>query len=111
MFDRIREYINEKKRGTRKELYNSALNSTLSRTFSTSLSTFFVLLAIFIFGGEVVRGFVFALLIGVVVGTYSSLFIATPVVYDSIKQKDLVTPEDNKKQYLGGKKKDKKNKK
>jgi SecD/SecF fusion protein len=61
-----------------------ALNSTLSRTFSTSLSTFFVLLMIFLFGGEVIRGFTFAMLIGVVVGTYSSLFIATPVVYDTI---------------------------
>jgi SecD/SecF fusion protein len=49
------------------------------------MSTFFVILAIFIFGGDVIRGFIFALLIGVVVGTYSSLFIATPVVYDTIK--------------------------
>jgi SecD/SecF fusion protein len=107
VFDRIREYITEKRRGDRKELYNSALNSTLSRTFSTSLSTFFVLLAIFIFGGEVIRGFVFALLIGVVVGTYSSLFIATPVVYDSIKGQDDVK-EETTKQYLGGKKSKKK---
>ncbi len=112
VFDRIREYVNEKRRGTRKELYNSALNSTLSRTFSTSLSTFFVLLAIFIFGGEVIRGFVFALLIGVVVGTYSSLFIATPVVYDGIKkQDDTPVEEKHRKQYLGGKKKDKQKKK
>jgi SecD/SecF fusion protein len=107
VFDRIREYIREHKRGDRKELYNSALNSTISRTFSTSLSTFFVLLAIFIFGGEVIRGFVFALLIGVVVGTYSSLFIATPVVFDTIKSQDAVKEEATK-QYLGGKKKDKK---
>ncbi len=107
VFDRIREYINEKKRGSRKELYNSALNSTLSRTFSTSLSTFFVLLAIFIFGGTVIRGFVFALLIGVVVGTYSSLFIATPIVFDTIKKQEDVK-EDVTKQYLGGKKKDRK---
>jgi len=61
-----------------------ALNSTLSRTFSTSISTFVVLLTIFIFGGEVIRGFIFALLIGVIVGTYSSLFIATPLVYDTV---------------------------
>ena len=73
------------KKRERKEIFNTALNSTLSRTFSTSLSTFFVLLTIFIFGGDVIRGFAFALLIGVVVGTYSSLFIATPVVYDTIK--------------------------
>jgi len=107
IFDRIREYVNEHKRGTRTEIYNAALNSTLSRTFSTSFSTFIVLLAIFIFGGEVIRGFIFALLIGVFVGTYSSLFIATPIVFDTIKVQDKVKDESTK-QYLGGKKKDKK---
>jgi len=85
VFDRIREYVGLQKKRERKEIFNTALNSTLSRTFSTSLSTFFVLLTIFIFGGDVIRGFTFALLLGVVVGTYSSLFIATPVVYDTIK--------------------------
>ena len=84
VFDRIREYVGLQKRRERKEIFNTALNSTLSRTFSTSLSTFFVILAIFLFGGDVIRGFTFALLIGIVVGTYSSLFIATPVVYDTI---------------------------
>jgi len=84
IFDRIREYLGLHPKEDKSTLYNLALNSTLSRTFSTSLSTFFVLLAIFIFGGEVIRGFIFALLIGIVVGTYSSLFIATPVVYDTI---------------------------
>jgi SecD/SecF fusion protein len=64
---------------------NTALNSTISRTFSTSLSTFVVLLAIFLFGGESIKGFTFALLIGVLVGTYSSLFIATPIVFDTVK--------------------------
>ena len=86
VFDRIREYIGLYPKRDRTEIMNMALNSTLSRTFSTSLSTFVVLLAIFIFGGEVIRGFTFALLIGVVVGTYSSLFIATPVVYDTVKR-------------------------
>ncbi len=86
VFDRIREFVGLQKKRERREIFNTALNSTLSRTFSTSLSTFFVLLAIFIFGGEVIRGFTFALLIGVVVGTYSSLFIATPLVYDTIKK-------------------------
>ncbi len=85
VFDRIREYVGLQKKRERKDIFNTALNSTLSRTFSTSLSTFFVLLAIFIFGGDVIRGFIFALLLGVVVGTYSSLFIATPVVYDTVK--------------------------
>ncbi len=84
VFDRIREYVGLYRKRERAEIINLALNSTLSRTFSTSLSTFFVLLMIFLFGGEVIRGFTFALLIGVLVGTYSSLFIATPVVYDSI---------------------------
>ncbi len=84
VFDRIREYVGLYRKRDREEIINLALNSTLSRTFSTSLSTFFVLFVIFLFGGEVIRGFTFALLIGVVVGTYSSLFIATPVVYDTI---------------------------
>jgi SecD/SecF fusion protein len=86
VFDRIREYVGLQKKRERREIFNTALNSTLSRTFSTSLSTFFVILAIFIFGGDVIRGFTFALLIGIVVGTYSSLFIATPIVYDTIKK-------------------------
>ncbi len=90
VFDRIREYVGLQKKRERKAIFNTALNSTLSRTFSTSLSTFFVLLAIFIFGGDVIRGFTFALLIGVVVGTYSSLFIATPVVYDTIKGDETI---------------------
>ncbi|MBN1597923.1 MAG: protein translocase subunit SecDF [Bacteroidales bacterium] len=88
IFDRIREYIHLYPKRDRKEIMNMALNSTLSRTFSTSFSTFIVLLAIFVFGGEVIRGFVFALLIGVVVGTYSSLFVATPVVFDSTKKSE-----------------------
>jgi len=88
VFDRIREYVSLYRKRDRSEIINLALNSTISRTFSTSLSTFFVLLAIFIFGGEVIRGFTFALLIGVVVGTYSSLFIATPVVYDTIMKSE-----------------------
>ena len=87
VFDRIREYLRTHSR--RKEMttvVNEALNSTLSRTVNTSLTTFFVLLVIFLFGGEVIRGFMFALLIGVVVGTYSSLFIATPLMMDTSKK-------------------------
>jgi SecD/SecF fusion protein len=87
VFDRIREYVTLYPKRDRHSILNGALNSTLSRTFSTSLSTFLVLLTIFILGGEVIRGFVFALLVGVVVGTYSSLFIATPVVYDTVHKK------------------------
>jgi SecD/SecF fusion protein len=64
------------------ELANSALNSTFGRTINTSMTIFVVLLAIFIFGGETIRGFSFALLIGIVIGTYSSLFVATPIYVD-----------------------------
>ena len=69
------------------ELINSSLNSTLSRTINTSLTTFVVLLIIFIFGGEVIRGFMFALMVGVMVGTYSSLFVASPIMLDTLKKK------------------------
>ena len=86
VFDRIREYMGIYRKRERAEIMNLALNSTLSRTFSTSLSTFIVLLSVFVFGGEVIRGFAFALLIGIIVGTYSSLFIATPVVFDTIRK-------------------------
>jgi len=85
VFDRIREYIVLHKRDEQKEVINKALNSTLSRTLNTSLTTFVVLLVIFIFGGESIRGFSFALMIGVVVGTYSSIYIATPAVIDLSK--------------------------
>ena len=82
IFDRVREYNGLYPKRERHININDALNNTLSRTFSTSMSTFVVLLAIFIFGGETIRGFVFALLMGVIVGTYSSLFIASPIAYD-----------------------------
>ncbi|MBQ2189563.1 MAG: protein translocase subunit SecDF [Paludibacteraceae bacterium] len=82
IFDRVREYNTLYLKREKKVNINDALNNTLSRTFSTSMSTFVVLLAIFVFGGETIRGFVFALLMGVIVGTYSSLFIASPIAYD-----------------------------
>ncbi|MBI9060419.1 MAG: protein translocase subunit SecDF [Marinilabiliaceae bacterium] len=87
VFDRIREYLGLYPKRNRDEVVNSALNSTISRTMNTSLTTFVVLLVIFLFGGEVIRGFVFALMIGVLVGTYSSLFIATPVAHNLINKK------------------------
>ncbi len=86
VFDRIREFLNSYKKREMEEVVNDALNSTLSRTINTSLSTFFVLMMIFIFGGEVIRGFAFALMIGVAVGTYSSLCVATPIVVDLTKK-------------------------
>ncbi len=85
VFDRIREIIGEKGwRGG--DNINLALNSTLSRTLNTSMTTLVVLLAIFIFGGESLRGFMFAMIVGIIVGTYSSLFIATPVMYDTLSK-------------------------
>ena len=89
VFDRIREYVNEHPKWSFNTTVDSALNSTLSRTLNTSLTTLIVLLAIFIFGGESIRGFMFALIIGVLVGTYSSVFIATPVMYDTQMHKEV----------------------
>lgn len=82
IFDRIREYNGLYPKREKSENINLALNSTLSRTFSTSMSTFVVLFAIFCFGGASIRGFVFALLLGVIIGTYSSLFIASPIAFE-----------------------------
>lgn len=87
VFDRIREFRNDHKSQEVGSVINDALNSTLSRTVLTSLTIFLVLLAIFIFGGEVIRGFSFALLMGIVIGTYSSLCVATPIVVDLRRRK------------------------
>ena len=89
IFDRVREYNRLYPKRAREENINAALNNTLSRTFSTSMSTFVVLLAIFCFGGETIRGFVFALLMGVIVGTYSSVFIASPIAFDIQRARQL----------------------
>lgn len=86
VFDRIREYMKLHPKRNREQNTDEAVNSTLRRTFSTSLSTFVVLLAIFLFGGATIRGFTFSLLIGVIVGTYSSLFVATPITYEFQKR-------------------------
>jgi SecD/SecF fusion protein len=88
VFDRIREYLDYNSSPDFKGLVNKALNTTLSRTINTSATTLVVLIAIFIFGGETIRGFVFAILVGILVGTYSSLFIATPVMADAIGKKE-----------------------
>ena len=87
VFDRIREFFRIHKSWDNETTVNTALNSTLSRTLNTSLTTLIVLTAIFIFGGESIRGFMFALIIGVMVGTYSSVFIATPIMFDSYSKK------------------------
>jgi len=88
IFDRIREYRKLYPKRGLKENINLAVNSTLSRTVNTSGTTLVVLLAIFLFGGEVIRGFIFALMFGVIIGTLSSIFIATPISYDLITKKN-----------------------
>ena len=84
VFDRVREYLGGKAKGNFNSIVNQSINSTMSRTINTSLTMILVLLIMFVFGGESIRGFIFAMLIGIVVGTYSSLFIATPVLVDTI---------------------------
>ncbi|MFC6097739.1 protein translocase subunit SecDF [Flavobacterium qiangtangense] len=94
VFDRIREYLAGKTKGSFNEIVNRSINTTMSRTINTSLTMVMVLLIMFIFGGESIRGFIFAMLIGIVVGTYSSLFIATPVLVDSISDAEHKRIED-----------------
>ena len=88
IFDRIREYITLFPKRDMRSNINSAICSTLSRTLNTSGTTLVTLLAIFIFGGETLRGFIFALLLGIVIGTYSSVFVATPIAYDILRKKE-----------------------
>ena len=88
VFDRVREFLGGKQKGSFTEIVNASINTTMSRTINTSLTMIFVLLIMFIFGGESIRGFIFAMLIGILVGTYSSLFIATPVLVDTFSAKD-----------------------
>ena len=89
VFDRIREYFNEHTTWPMNRMINEALNSTLGRTLNTSLTTLIVLLCMFFIGAESIRGLLFAIIVGIVVGTYSSLFIATPVMYDTAKRKGI----------------------
>ncbi len=87
IFDRIREYIKEKKSISLAGLFDDSISSTIGRTFNTSFTTILVILAIFIFGGDNLRGFMFCLLIGIGFGTYSSIFIASATAYDFLKGK------------------------
>ncbi len=96
VFDRIREYSASMFGKEKGVILNKAINDTLSRTIMTSLTVFLTLLILFIFGGEVTRGFAFAMLIGVVTGTYSSIFVAAPVLMDFAKDKPLGEPEKDK---------------
>ncbi|OIQ17319.1 MAG: protein translocase subunit SecDF [Flavobacterium sp. MedPE-SWcel] len=98
VFDRIREFIAGKVPGTFKEVVNKSVNTTISRTINTSLTVLFVLLIMFIFGGESIQGFIFAMLVGIFVGTYSSLFIATPILVDTMSSKDIAKIEEQNKE-------------
>ena len=87
VFDRIRETMKLYPNRDRYQVINDALNSTLGRTLNTSLTTFIVMLVIFIFGGATMRSFTFSILLGIVIGTYSTLFVATPLAYEIQKRK------------------------
>ena len=89
VFDRVREFSHDEPNRKLKDIVNHAINATLSRTFNTSASIIVVLLVMFIFGGESIRGFIFAMLLGILVGTYSSLFLATPILVDTVGNKQL----------------------
>lgn len=86
IFDRIREFANKHQSWPFMRVVNAGLSSTLGRTVNTSLTTLLVLLSIFLFGGDSIKGFMFAMIVGVMVGTYSSLFIASPIMYDTTKK-------------------------
>ena len=100
IFDRIRENTTNHPKATWKENINNAVNSTLTRSFNTSGSTFVVLLAIFFFGGDTIRGFIFALLVGVLAGTFSSIFLSSPIAYNLLKgpqqEKEIAQAEEEK---------------
>ena len=98
VFDRIREYFRKSPNEDKKSVINRAINDTLSRTVMTSLTVFLVILILFIFGGEVTRGFAFAMLIGVVTGTYSSIFVAAPVLVDMDRKGKLQQEVDREAQ-------------
>jgi len=89
VFDRLREFIPLYRKRPVKEVLNMALNDTLSRTLNTGMTTIMVLIAMFFFGGATIRGFLFAMLIGIVIGTYSSIFVATSLLYDTSSKKGL----------------------
>jgi SecD/SecF fusion protein len=89
VFDRLREFFPLHRKRPVKEVLNMALNDTLSRTLNTGITSILVLIIMFFLGGATIRGFLFAMIIGIIVGTYSSVFVATPIVYDTTKKKGL----------------------
>jgi len=91
VFDRVRENFRKMRKGTPTDIINASLNQTLSRTLVTSMTTVLVLLALFFLGGEIIHGFAFALLVGVVIGTYSSIYVAsTAVLMLGVSKADLM---------------------
>ena len=96
VFDRVREYLHLYPKRDRQLLFNQSLNSTLARTINTSTTTLLVLLIIFFFGGESIRSFAFAMILGVVFGTLSSLFIAAPIAYLTIKGHHKISKDEDK---------------
>jgi preprotein translocase subunit SecF len=101
VFDRIRESFLRMRKGEPHEIVNSAINDTLSRTIMTSFTTVLVVLALFVFGGEVIHDFAIALLIGIVVGTYSSIYIASNAVLAmGVSKADLLPPEKDENQQI-----------
>ncbi len=92
IFDRVREFFGLYPKRDKRMLFNDSLNTTLARTINTSLSTLIVLLCIFILGGDSIRSFAFAMILGVVIGTLSSLFIASPIAYNMMKNRKVVVP-------------------
>ncbi|SDI16366.1 protein translocase subunit SecDF [Winogradskyella thalassocola] len=96
VFDRIREYFNENLGWKLNTTINKSINSTISRTLNTSLTTLVVLLAMFLFGADSLKDLLFALIVGVIVGTYSSVFIATPIMYDTAKKSNVAEALKNK---------------
>ena len=97
VYDRIREDSKLLKGQSNATIINKAINDTLTRTIMTSLTVFLTILILFIFGGEVTRGFAFAMLVGVITGTYSSIFVAAPILVDFAKDKPLGKAEEKKK--------------
>ena len=88
VFDRIREYITERPKTALEENVNEAVSSTLSRTLMTSVTTLLVVLILFFFGGPDLKSLSFALIVGIIVGTYSSIFVATPLAVDFLKRQE-----------------------
>ncbi len=91
VFDRLREFLPLYRKRPIKEVLNMAMNDTLSRTMNTGMTSILVLIAMFFFGGATIRGFLFAMLIGIIIGTYSSIFVATSLVYDTTRKKGIKT--------------------